>query len=95
MSFVCSPLFTNEGPKGTGAFRIDFNAAARTFTVYSGTAPGGPWFGTTQTLSLDTLTLPPLTISSLRVGLWGRQWTSQVRAFVFAFPRVFVGRRAW
>ena len=66
------------GPKGTGAFRLDFNAVARTITIFSGTAPGGPWYGTTQTLSLDTLPLPPYVISSLRVGLWGRQWTVQV-----------------
>lgn len=76
MRFLWPPR--GAGPKGTGSFRLDFNAAARTITVFMGTTPGGPWYGTTMTTSLDTLPLPPFAMSSLRVGLWGRQWTAQV-----------------
>lgn len=77
-------FFRRSGPKGTGAYRIDFNAAARTFTIFSGSIPGGPWHSTTQTVSLDTLPLPPYVMSSFRVGLWARQWTSQNTVSLFS-----------
>jgi len=73
--------------RGRGAFRFDYNPSARTFTLFSGNTPGGPWHGTTQTLSLDALPNPPFVISNMRVGLWGRQWNpAAVRAIVLLSP---------
>ena len=62
--------------KGRGAFRIDYSPTARTFTVFSGNTPGGPWHPTTQTLSLDNMPNPPFVMSGFRVGLFGRQWST-------------------